>query len=458
MRLSLAAGLLLPLAALAQSTVSPQPGVTVLSDVRVIDGTGRAPLEHADVVLDGDHIRAVLTGSQRGKAIAGARVLNLAGKTVIPGLINGHGHLGQTKGNTTSPENFNAENIENQLVQYEFDGVTTVITLGQNKDLAYDLRDRSAKHELKGATLLTAGRGVGVEGGLPPPIPADQMYRPKTVDEARAAVREMASHHPEMLKMWVDDAGGRMPKMPPTMFQAVIEESHKAGVKISAHMFYLEDAKALIRAGLDVLAHSIRDKPVDAELIALMKQHGAWITPTLSAEDAPWSFAEKPAWINSSILQDSIQPDLRKLLVSPEFIAQNMNNPQLPALRKQLLLSQQNAAALVKAGVNVGFGTDSGSQPTRVQGFDEHRELFLMVQGGIAPLEAIRIATGQSAKMLGIDATTGTIAPGKQADLVVVAGNPAKNIGDTTRIAAVFHRGVEVLPLRTDARIPAAAW
>jgi len=115
-------------------------------------------------------------------------------------------------------------------------------------------------------------------------------------------------------------------------------------------------------------------------------------------------------------------------------------------------------AALVKAGVNVAFGTDSGANYSRVQGFDEHRELYLMVQAGVSPLAAIHAATEQSAKMLGIDAKTGTIAPGKLADLLIVAGNPAKNIGDTTRIAAVFHRGAEVVPLRTDERIAAAAW
>ena len=452
MRFQLAAGLIFVSAAFAQTSA-----ITVLSDVRVIDGTGRAPIENATVVIEGDHIQAVLTGSKRNAIPPNARVLKLTGKTVMPGIINGHGHLGQVKGTLGGPEQFNAENIENQLVAYEFDGVTTVITLGQNKDLAYELRDRSARGELKGATLLTAGRGVGVEGGLPPPIPADQMYRPKTVEEARAAVREMATHHPEMMKMWVDDGGGKLPKMPPEMYKAVIEEAHKQGLKMSVHMFYLEDAKALIRAGVDVLAHSIRDKPVDAELISLMKQHGTWITATLAAEEAPWVFAEKPAWMNTSILQDSLLPDVRTLLSSPAFVAQNLNDPTLTTKRKVLALAQQNIAALVKGGVNVAFGTDSGANAGRVQGFDEHRELYLMVKGGVPPLAAIHAATEQSAKMLGIDGKTGTIAPGKLADLLIVAGNPAKNIGDTTRIAAVFHRGAEVVPLRTDERIAAAA-
>lgn len=451
--------LLLALVASSAIAFQPLPTTVVLDDVKVIDGTGRPPLEHASLVINGERIQAVLPASKRGSAPADAQRLKLSGMTVMPGLINTHGHLGQTKDNTVLPANYTLANIEDQLLQYEFAGVTTVVSLGQNSDSGYDIRDNSLTGAVQGATFLTAGRGIGMAGGLPPQGPGpDQLYRPKTVEEAIAAVREMAPHRPDMIKIWVDDAGGKQPKMTPAMYTAIIAEAHKLNMKVAAHVFYLADAKALIRAGLDVLAHSIRDKAVDAELISLMKEHKTWLIPTLRAEESGWIFADKPAWMNTAFFQDSLAPELRKLFFSPEYARKILEDPTTPGKRQLLDLAKQNLKTLSKAGVNIAFGTDSGSAPNRVQGFDEHRELYLMVAAGMTPMAAIRAATLDAARMLAIDELTGSIEAGKMADLMIVAGDPLKSIGNTTRIASVYHRGAEIVPLRDLARIQPAIW
>jgi imidazolonepropionase-like amidohydrolase len=146
----------------------------VLSDVRLIDGTGRAPVEHATVVVrNGKIVRA---GAAAGGDTGGSRIIPLSGKTVIPGLINGHGHVGLVQGTAVSPSNYTGVNVMRQLVQYEQYGVTTVISLGMNKDLLYKIRSDQEKGNEPGATVLSAGRGIGVPNGVPPvKVGADQV-------------------------------------------------------------------------------------------------------------------------------------------------------------------------------------------------------------------------------------------------------------------------------------------
>jgi len=207
----------------------------VLSDVRLIDGTGRAPVEHASVVVQNGKIVRAGTG---GGAAGGARVIRLSGKTLIPGLINGHGHVGLVKGTTVASSNYTGVNVMRELVQYEEYGVTTVISLGMNKDLLYKIRSDQEKGNEPGATVLTAGRGIGVPNGVPPvKVDADQVYRPKTPEQARAAVREMATHSPDLIKLWVDDNLGKLPQPNMEVEAAAIDEAHKHNLRDAAHVY-----------------------------------------------------------------------------------------------------------------------------------------------------------------------------------------------------------------------------
>ena len=418
--------------------------LTVLPDVTVIDGSGGNSIPHATVVIDGSKIREILNSSQPYKPARGVRVVHVEGKVVMPGLISAHSHLGLVDGVTSKPENYNEANIERQLKQYEQYGVTTVMSLGLNKDLLYQLRAEQRAGKLGGAAILAAGRGIGVPGGVPPMnVGPDQVYRPKTPEEARQDVREMAAHHPDIVKTWVDDNLGKLPKPNFEVEAAVIDEAHKQGLKVAAHVFYLADAEKLVADGVDVLAHSVRDKPVDAKFIRMMRERHMVYVPTLQLEEAFFIYADKPDWIKSPFFLDALQPSLRDMLLSPDFAARIQSDPATVLHRQFLQTAEQNLKKLADAGITIGFGTDSGAMPTRIAGFAEHRELQLMVEAGLSTGQALHCATAGSAAILGLT-DTGTVAAGKTADLLVLDGDPSSNIANADKIVAVFRAGKEV--------------
>jgi len=217
--------------------------VTVFTGARLIDGTGQPPIENGTLVIDGDRIVAA------GKidpapfaAKSGARLVQCGGETIMPSLISDHSHLGVVKGDNISAANFTPENIQAALKQYEGYGVTAVLSLGMNKDSLYTLRDQQRAGQFAGADIFTADRGLGAVSAAPPQaIGPDQVDRPATPEEARKMVREMAARHPDMIKCWVDDLFGKAPKMPPEIYGAIIDEAHKNGLRVAAHIFYLED-------------------------------------------------------------------------------------------------------------------------------------------------------------------------------------------------------------------------
>jgi hypothetical protein len=202
-------------------TAAPPAGAIVITGARLIDGTGRPPIEKGVLVLRDGRIAAA--GAEGSVALpADGHNIDLSGRTIMPGLISAHSHLGLVQGvSAANPANYTRENVARQLLQYERYGVTAVMSLGVNRDILYTWRDQQRAGNLPGADIFTADRGLGVPGGAPPfPVPVDQMYRPKTPDEARADVREMAARHPDILKLWLDDIFGTMPKMEPAIYQA----------------------------------------------------------------------------------------------------------------------------------------------------------------------------------------------------------------------------------------------
>lgn len=415
----------------------------VLSDVRLIDGTGRAPIEHAAIVVrNGKIVRA---GAGAAGDTAGARVIRLSGKTVIPGLINGHGHVGLVKGTAVAPSNYTGVDIMRQLVQYEDYGVTTVISLGMNKDLLYKIRSDQEKGEEPGATVLTAGRGLGVPGGVPPvKVGSDQVYRPRTPEEARAAVREMATHSPDLIKLWVDDNLGKLPRPNMDIEASAIDEAHKLNLRVAAHVYYQNDAKKLVDDGIDILAHSVRDGVLDADTVSLIKNKKVYYIPTLQLEESFYCFAEHPEWVKSPFFQFVSNQPLKSAVDSDSYRSSVAKDPATETHKKALEIAKQNVRKLHEATVALAFGTDSGANPYRVPGFAEHRELQLLVDAGLSPLEAIHCATQSTAAMLHIEEKMGTIQAGKQADLLVLNADPSKDIANTEKIAMVFHNGRQV--------------
>jgi imidazolonepropionase-like amidohydrolase len=419
----------------------------VLSNLRVIDGEGGTPLEHADILIQGDKIIAVGVHGEM-HIPASATVTSLAGRTALPGLISNHSHLGLVDGTEANGRNASRANILRQLRQYEAYGVTTVTSLGLNRAAFYELQPELHRGSLPGADFFGADRGFGVAGGAPPAgmgILEDQVYRPSTVPQARAQVRESAQRHPILLKIWVDDFHGTMPvKMSPHIYRAIIDEAHGKGLRVAAHVYYLDDAKRLVSNGIDVLAHGVRDRPVDADLIQAIKNRGAWYIPTLGLDEAFYIFAEHPEWAQQRLLQHALQPALAAEFDDPAWRAKVLADAQGVAVDKQAReTNMKNVKTLYDAGVKIGFGTDSGATPLRIAGFAEHRELRLLTEAGLTPLQAIGIATKNAAALLELH-DRGRIAPGLLADLLIVDGDPSTDIAATDAVAEVWHRGKRV--------------
>jgi len=420
--------------------------VVVLQGATLIDGTGRPPLKNAVLVIDAGRISAV-GPADKVKAPPGARALDLKGRTIIPGLINAHGHVGLVVGGQSRADGYTRENVQTQLLQYERYGVTSVLTLGLNRDLVYDVRDEQRRGTVPGATLFTAGRGIGVPDGAPPvPSAPDQVYRPKTPEEAVANVEEAAARKPDYFKIWVDDVFGKFPKMDPAVFKAAIDAAHRHSIKVASHVFYLGDAKAVITSGVDALAHSVRDQPVDDELVAMMKKRGTFYVATLNVDASFSAFADDPALLDDPFLTAALPPDSVQQFRSPEYRAKVAADPNVPKARAALENGMRNLKTLHAKGVHIAFGTDSGANPVRIQGWGEHRELELMVKAGLSPMDALVAATRGSATMLGIS-DRGTLEKGKRADLLVLAGNPLDDIRNTRKLVSVWHDGREIQPL-----------
>ncbi len=419
--------------------------VIIIRGATIIDGTSQPPRNNVDLVIQGKTFFKVeeSTSKTPDNAPANAKVIDLKGMTIIPGIISAHSHVGQVDGVKQASENYNRDNILRQLRQYEQYGVTTVVALGTNQSLFYPIREEAHAGKIHGADLFGADRGIGVRNGVPSSkvLPsANQVDRPSNADEARSAVRAAKERGTDFIKIWLDDSRGTVPKMSAETFTAVIEEAHAQGLRVMAHIFNLVDAKALVDAGVDVIAHGVRDQPVDQQFIDAMKSKGVWYIATLSLDDAFFVFADHPEWLEDPFVKRALQPALLAQLQDAEWQEKTRASRASQLAREALKMNQRNLAILHDAGVKIGFGTDSGAMPLRIPGFMEHRELALMVEAGLSPLEAITIATGKTAQLLNLK-DRGTLTAGQLADFIVLDKSPADEILNSRLIHNVWHRG-----------------
>ena len=434
--------LTIALALFAVSALAQSP--TILRNATLIDGTGAPMREHIDIILHSGLIESVAPTSS--SAPAGYTIVDCTGKFILPGLISAHSHLGVLENNATpSPDAYNLANVTAALNQFERYGVTTILSLGLNRDLVYSLRAQQRAGLLGGATILTAGRGIGVPNGAPPlNVPADQVDRPSSPGEARRDVDDFAAHRADIVKIWVDPLHGKFPEMQPSIYEAAIDQAHRDHLHIAAHVYTLADARALVADGIDVLAHSVRDQPVDAAFVSSMLAHHTWYIPTLALDEAFYLYAADPDTLNSAFFRAAAGPDLLAQLSAPGYIAKTLADPSMQQHHQDEMIARQNLKTLYRAGVSIAFGTDSGAAPGRVPGFSEHRELEDLVASGLTPLEAITIATGSTGQLIhSLDPTlnVGLVSPGYSADLVILNADPLEDIENTRRIAAVYHRG-----------------
>ena len=262
-------------AACAGEPPPPEPAGSVTSaavvyrGMRVIPGDGSPPVEDAVMIVDRGLIAAVGTADEVA-APPGAATVDLAGKTLIPALVNLHGHVGFQRGLTYAAENYTRENITDELRRYAYHGVGTVVSLGTDAgDLWREIRRDQQRAQLDGARLYTAGRGLAA----PNAGPGSPALRPSAAgvtseEEGRRLVGELADQGVSFVKIWVDDRGGTVEKLAPAFYRAIIDEAHRRGLQVIAHVFYHDDAEDLVAAGVDGFAHLVRDREMDDALVA----------------------------------------------------------------------------------------------------------------------------------------------------------------------------------------------
>lgn len=389
----------------ACSTAPPAPQVasTAFEGARVIVGDGQAPIENATIVVAEGRI--VQVGPAASVTVpAGATRVDVAGKTIMPTIVDTHVHLGTTR-----------DALLKDLRDRAYFGVSAALSLGL--DPPGDAFAVRAESPAGIARYFLAGRGIT----MPEPGRSDVPYWVTTEDEARAAVREQAAQKVDIIKIWVDDRDGKYTKMPREIYAPVIDEAHTAGLRVAAHIFNLSDAKGLLDAGIDAFAHGIRDVDADDEVVALVKARPAVV---LIPNMPDRGVAADYGWLKGSLADAEVE----------KIQAGATDRPQAHAAWQ---IQARNLKRLSDAGMTITVGTDGNTA------WAPHVEMADMVASGMTPMQVIVAATRNGAAFLKMD-DTGTIATGKRADLLVLDGNPLDDITNTRKIASVYLAGVAV--------------
>ena len=400
---------------------APAGGTVALTGARLIDGTGGAPLEQATVVISNGRIEAV--GAPSAVTIpAGAVRVDLAGKTILPGLVNAHGHLNADQSTRPIPEK-----LAGQLRVYADYGVTTVYVLGAGpKDLpdAVNLREGQERGTLDRARVFVAGQTI---------------RDLKTAEEARTRVNAYADAKADIIKIHI--TGGPNDMTPP-VYGALIEQAHKRGLRVAAHLYYLKDAKGLLDAGVDVIAHGIRDQDVDAAVIAAMKKRNVGYIPTFTRDLAVFVYETTPAFFKDPFFVRHIDAYRREMTMAsdPALQEKTRNSKEAATIKVALQQGSRNMKTLSDAGITIAMGTDTGTNLGQWQGYFEHVELEYMVKAGLTPMQTLVASTGGAAKVMKLD-QVGTVQRGKWADLLVLNANPLTDIKNTRQIHSAWIGG-----------------
>jgi imidazolonepropionase-like amidohydrolase len=398
---------------------------TAFVGARIIDGRGGV-IDRGTIVVRDGKIAAV--GPVASTTVpAGAERVDATGATIMPGLVNAHGHLTGAVGMRNEKDGYTRENLIRQLKTYAQYGVTTVFSLGDDQEAAFQLRDEQSKGTFHGSRFFIAG----------------PVINGATAAEAKAATDKVANMKPDLLKIRIDDNLGSAKKMPEEAWRATIARAGELKLPIATHIFYLADAKAALLAGSSVIAHSVRDLPVDQEFVRELKARNACYSPTLMREVSTFVYGSTPAWAKDPFFLKGAGAAATAELSDPARQAQvQASNAYKQGLRykEALEVAKRNLKTLSDAGVRVAMGTDTGPAG-RWQGFFEHLELEMMVESGLTPMQTIVAATSAAAACHGKSGQFGSIQSGASADLLVLNANPLDNIRNTREIKSIWIAG-----------------
>jgi imidazolonepropionase-like amidohydrolase len=372
--------------------------VTAFEGARLILGNGSV-VENGTLIIDGSKI------AQAGQGVAvpaGATRVNLAGKTVMPAIIDSHVHLSA-----------NRERLVRDLKQRGYWGVGAAMSMGTDNLELMPMRNEVIPGA---ARFLSAGRGITRKEPMRP------TFQIETEEEGRKAVRDNAALGVQIIKVWVDDREGKIQKVTPAQYAAIIDEAHKAGIRVTAHIFNMDDAKGLMRANLDAFAHGVRDKDVDDETVAMFKARpNIVLNPNLP---------DRGVKVDRSWMRSGMAPE--------EFAKLEADNIDRQQVVKDFYgIQSRNLAKMNAAGVRIVMGTD-GNKP-----WGAHEEMEDMVLSGMTPAQVIAASTRNGAEFLKL-ADAGTLESGKSADFIVLDANPLDDIKNTRTISSVYLRGAAV--------------
>lgn len=403
--------------------------VTVIEHVRLFDGTG-APAHLANVVVSGDRITAIGPDVQGSK---GAEIIEGKGKTLLPGFFDVHTHLNASAGPLTA-------DWQKSAAAYLICGVTTIDEFSANREMYAPLRKLMADGVVQAphinfATRISTPGGHGAESGMGEFTTVEV----STVEGAHQAMKQVLAYHPDVIKIFTDGwRYGKIPNLSSMNIQtiaAIVEDAHKAGIKVLTHTLTVEGAKAAAGGGVDIIAHSIQDAPIDQELLVIMKEHHTSYAPTMAVYEANKPAPATPLML--SVLEQAQGEEVVRAVSEKKPMA-----PDDPAMKRWNQL-QENLRTLHSAGIPVALGTDNG-MPSTPHGWGSLREMELMVGAGLTPSQALQAGTRVSAMALGLDKERGTIEVGKLADLVLIDGRPDEVISDVEKTDRVWLAGKPV--------------
>ncbi len=406
----------------AQST-----DVIAIRNVTLIDGTGRAPVPAATVVIEGNRIKDAGAYAQ---APAGARVIDGRGKFLIPGLIDAHVHLRGGRG--AAGANGERQGIR-ALHSYLYAGVTTIFDAGNQPDYIMGLRSKERAGAIVSPRIFATGGTVASPNGHGGP------YNVEAWPADRKLLDQHLATNPDMAKIGQDEHGwGTRPlinQLPEDLLEKIIRYYHSKSVRIVIHVSNEHNAIEAIYAGADTLAHPIIQAPMSEQYVKMMSVKHVPTISTLTIGDNYSRLAEQPEFLDQPLYRDTLEPEERQRLKTEES-AKQKENRWAAWMKVMTPVAQDNMKRLNAVGKDiVAAGTDQSSGPAL------HRELELLVGAGISPADTIVIATRNAARALGKLEELGTVEPGKLADVVLLAADPTKDIDNAKLVDTVIKNG-----------------